>query len=543
MNAASSGQRLSPVSPKLPLPGESLPRSPEHGRRRSLSISMHADAPVLRSPEGWTYPLQRWLAFLLYFMLSANDGFVKAKSKRSGADGHHYFPYSLSSVMLVSCAISLMAGVATTLLHHGLESGLQKCFYLPSIKAVAPINALFQVAFVLKFEALRLLEPDVVSLLSQGNLVLLALASRIFMGRLYPPSQWISLVQMTLLMFLYLVLRGEKKRHLEEEEEHLQPPPDRYIQGYCIVLIMSIIETCATIWAETFLKQRGKKEEQPTLEFWVQKVHVDLSGLILTFIWVIMPYVSGQLSDSEWISAVLTSLNSQQILEEGLFSGWDRWTVAVVFMVVSKAWLAGLVAKLLDSVVKQIGSCLAIGLTYVEVVIWSGHDFNAPTIVSLALLLLAMLNFVVAGAGYPQRAGYPPSDVPKKTSSASVGQSNNVAATAMAHSPRPRCESPCSSAEHSPRRYEGQEWVSNYRGLGVRGVAKPGSTETANPGKRTAEEDDRYKDYFTHEIAVERTFTEPDEHSLQGHMGKTMPICTRGVRAFTARETRVASSV
>ena len=159
------------------------------------------------------------------------------------------------------------------------------------------------------------------------------------------------------------------------------------------------------------------------------------------------------------------------------------------------------------------------GLTYVEVVIWSGHDFNAPTIVSLALLLLAMLNFVVAGAGYPQRAGYPPSDVPKKTSSASVGQSNNVAATAMAHSPRPRCESPCSSAEHSPRRYEGQEWVSNYRGLGVRGVAKPGSTETANPGKRTAEEDDRYKDYFTHEIAVERTFTEPDEHSLQGHMG------------------------
>mmetsp|Transcript_2966 Transcript_2966/g.7071 ORF Transcript_2966/g.7071 Transcript_2966/m.7071 type:complete len:94 (+) Transcript_2966:98-379(+) len=67
-------------------------------------------------------------------------------------------------------------------------------------------------------------------------------------------------------------------------------------------------------------------------------------------------------------------------------------------VVVGKAWLAGLVAKLLDSVMKQIGSCLAIFLTYLELILWL--EPSQPSLITLACLaavLGATFKFVEAG--------------------------------------------------------------------------------------------------------------------------------------------------
>ena len=252
-------------------------------------------------------PWSTWLLFALYFVLSGNDSIVKAKSK----DQTQNFPYALSSVLLVSCFVSLLTGIMITVYHDGLRIGLRKCFHWKSIKMVAPINALFQVAFVLKFEALRLLDPDVVSLFSQWNLLLLAAASWQFMNRHYLISQWISFVQIAILMFMYLTLRSGGIAML--------PLSSGHFRGYCVVMILCFVETCATLLAEKFLKHElhheEEKEEEEEKDFWVQKVYVDISGFLLTSIWIVLPlfdYIFPP-AESELASAILAQLHSQQI--------------------------------------------------------------------------------------------------------------------------------------------------------------------------------------------------------------------------------------
>ena len=339
--------------------------------------------------------------FIFYFVLSANDGIVKAKSRRVNS-----MPYALSSVMLMSCFVSLCTGILIACRVDGMRLGLQKCFDLTSILRIAPINALFQVAFVLKFEALRQLDPDIVSMLSQANLVFLAIAARLIMQKKYSSLQWRSLVQITLSMFVYLTNRDGGR----DKEISLSPSQ---FSGYVIVMMMCIIETVATVLAEKFLKTEsgGKKktpsfhlskgraesdetesarfrdDQKKTPPFWIQKVHVDAAGLGLLLVCMFLPL------------DFIRPLHCEQILDNP-FYGWDRWTVAVLIMVVFKAWLAGLVAKQLDSVVKQIGSCLAILLTYVEVILWidpEGSSANASTLATFGLVLISILNFARSG--------------------------------------------------------------------------------------------------------------------------------------------------
>ena len=338
------------------------------------------------------------LLFVLYFVLSANDGIVKAKSKTLKIPGQpDDFPYDVSSVMFMSCCVSLCTGMFVTVYTEGISEGLKSCLDRRSIAYVLPINALFLVASALKFKALTRLDPDIVSMLSQANLVLLALAARVIMKKRYRRRQYLSLVMISLSMCAYLINRDATNRPVGVALSA------GHVNGYCIVLTMCIIETAAMVLAEWFLKgwqrqpapsspnREPQPPSQPPLPFHIQKVHVEISGLVLTAVW-------------QWIVMPSFFLTPQQIRHSWL-SGWDRWTVAVLIMVVSKAWLAGLVSKLLDSVMKQIGSCLAILLTYVEVIIWidpAGASPNANTLLCFALVLLSIIMFAYADIQEPR---------------------------------------------------------------------------------------------------------------------------------------------
>merc|ERR1712013_52751 len=48
-----------------------------------------------------------------------------------------------------------------------------------------------------------------------------------------------------------------------------------------------------------------------------------------------------------------------------IFTGWDGLTLLALLVSLIKLWLSGLIAKLLNSVVKQLGSCAAMLLTYI----------------------------------------------------------------------------------------------------------------------------------------------------------------------------------
>lgn len=340
---------------------------------------------------GWKHRI----AFVSFFLLSANDGIVKSKSKITGADGHSHFPYALFSVMLMTCLASLCIGVVVTLNQEGMRPGLKKCLDRQSIGRVLPVNGLFQIAFVLKFEALRQLDPDIVSLLSQVNVVLLAVAAKIFFGRRYSSTQWLWLVMVSFSIMVYLATRNMEGLSWSSFWGPLEMKFSTQIQGYSCVVAMCLIEIWATVWAEKFLKGHlatGRRDtpREEHAHFWVQKVHVDISGLIiLSFFWFLL----GCTCRYESFDLIRKAIHYQQVLDHGVLSGWNLWTIIVLVFSVSKAWLAGWVSKHMDSVVKQIGSCVALILTYVEVRYMAGEVPRVQTLLSVSMVLLSIWMF------------------------------------------------------------------------------------------------------------------------------------------------------
>ena len=299
--------------------------------------------------------------------------------------------------MLMSSALSLCIGVGVTLWKESFWPGLEKCLDGQSIRAVLPVNLFFQTAFVLKFEALRQLDPDIVSLLSQVNLVLLAVAARIFFRRRYNYYQWGSLVMVSFSIMAYLTTRNMEGLSWSSFWGPLKTKFSTQIEGYFCIVFMCVIEICATVLAEKFLKgglgRKGAPREEQ-VHFWVQKVHVDISGLtILLCFWIFLRWKCPNES-FDWICK---PVHYQKIMDDGLLSGWDRWTGAVLILSISKAWLAGWVSKHLDSVVKQIGSCVALVLTYAEVQLMAWEIPQIPTVLSLVLVLVWIWRFFRAG--------------------------------------------------------------------------------------------------------------------------------------------------
>jgi len=326
------------------------------------------------------------MAFLAFVLLSANDNIIKARSKRhlDGPNAGRDFPYAFSSVLLVSSLISVLAGSAAAWTYGGWPV-LCRCWRPRSLLKLSPISALFQFATVLKFMSLKYLSPDVVSMLSQMNLVMLAVAMRFVLGKRYRNSQCIALALTSLAMLQYVTVRdAHAKGGLNESPVQLSGD---VLEGVVIIAAMSGAETLASVFAEKYFKERQEA-------FYVQKVHVEVTGLIFAALWcyVLEPFC---LKDLNWSCR---PQRCRQVIDEGLLSGWDNATLLVLLMVVSKSWLAGLVARVLDSVVKQLGSCSATTLTYLEVV-WLNPKTEAidfTTVVALSVVMMSIASFAVS---------------------------------------------------------------------------------------------------------------------------------------------------
>ena len=384
----------------------------------------------------YSWNMESRLAFGAYVILTANDSIIKAWSKGSSRTA---FPYSVFSVMLMSGVVSLVIGVATAVSYEGRE-GLRKCANLNSIKKVARVNIFFQFAGYLKFKALTRVPPDAVSILSQMNLFILALTVQFFTNKVFSRMQWVSLVmtcagvvlymssregQSTLIgsLLLFVVATGctfstlrdsqqkgfsrrllllrlalqaastilvvdswpkrmQQNRHIPELGVRAHLSADVW-QGVLCILGMCCCECFASVCLEVFFKQETLDPKE-SCNFYIQKVHVDCSSILFSFLWA---YVQGVLQDGD--TAILGFFAT-------LFTGWDRSTCVVLLQMVCKAWLAGLVAKFLDSVVKQIGSCMAIALMFVELNFIFTPFASVGTTASVAVVVLAILHYMTS---------------------------------------------------------------------------------------------------------------------------------------------------
>jgi len=337
-----------------------------------------------RVPKHW---ILRPCLFAAYVLLNANEDILKSKSKKSpdSQEMSSDFPYAPSSVLLVASAISVLGGSMLASFLQGSE-GLRQCWAFGALLRMAPISMMFQLGTVLKFTSFRFLPADVVALVSQMKLICLAVALCWVLGKRYRMSQWAALLGVFLAMMQYLTIRDANHHRDTKNNPLLLSPQDS--KGLTILFTMCMVDTVAAVLAEKHLKGCKSKGHS---SFLVQKVHIDFSALLLSAFWcfVLEPFVFKDMNCS------CKPQQCRQVLDFGLFSGWDHWTVAVLVVLILKMWLGNLIARVMDSVVKQLGSCAAMVLTYIEL-LWlypEGCPFEPNTALALALVVICIALF------------------------------------------------------------------------------------------------------------------------------------------------------
>lgn len=360
-------------------PDDDLKPQPHHRGslllRREVEVLLQEDAGNTRNGV----PARIFICVLLatFVLISANDPLIKAASKVE-INGKRQFAYSPSSVILVSCILTVMLGNGISFFHDGW-SGVARCWDRTLILKMSPPAALFTVCAVLKFTALRYLPADIAILLDQSSLVVMAIMISYFMKTSYSPAQWTSLLLITISMLQYMALRDADRRNTE-----VNLPTEmssNLLLGLGLMSIEVVFSVISALLAEKLLKEVDAW-------FWEQKARMELSGSIVA---ACSCYIVGPLL-----------FHDTTVIEKGLFYGWDRMTLVVLLLTLSKVWLSSLIAKTLNSLVKQIGSCAAVLLVYFEMLILpppfssESVEFDYNAFVALIVVAASILSFVTS---------------------------------------------------------------------------------------------------------------------------------------------------
>mmetsp|Transcript_64966 Transcript_64966/g.152877 ORF Transcript_64966/g.152877 Transcript_64966/m.152877 type:complete len:654 (+) Transcript_64966:45-2006(+) len=466
-----SGQAaFNPDTPMMTLLTEAEPGLPQEDEENKTLVRGGKNDVAKLQEVKYSLSKEGVAAFVLYVIITANDSIVKAWS-RGDRDS---FPYAVSSVIFTSGVVSLLVGLITTWHQEG-PKGWSECCNVGAIFNVACVNIFFQIAAFLKFGALALLPPDVVSMLSQMNLILLAVAIKFVFKKGFTEAQWFYLIMISCGVILYMSCRegqtgfgaagvfaaaniylycfrqesrceriAQKVMLLlvlvqipimcvlyrdREGTGHGQlqsSVPRELALGCTYILLMCCCESLASVCLEHYFKHDEKRRN-----FSVQKVHVDVTSIVFSMSWYVLQilFLRGRNTDS-FSSPGRDGGNTLAGIVADFYAGWDWSTVAVLGMLVSKAWLAGLVAKLLDSVVKQIGSCTAIVLMFFEM---NGLYFNQSgntfvewlgSAVSILIVLLAIGSFTVSSTSSAHKGSG--MKVEREESSTKVAQKESV---------------------------------------------------------------------------------------------------------------------
>jgi drug/metabolite transporter (DMT)-like permease len=283
-------------------------------------------------------------------------------------------------INVLSNIIAQVFSVAT----GGLK-GWKQCWDFRFMLKILPGSCLFTVGQILKFQALRFLPTDLMVLLDQSQLVLLAICSKLFLGRKYTPPQWILLMNVMVLMTVYFRLRqaGQKKGGSDDKGAG-----DMMI-GFCIMMGCVLVSVAGGLMMEFLLKGDPKKRSYITQQallsfptFWVTCLYR----------FVLNPMIPVKFGGTDKpIGELFTAF----------FEGWTGLVYLVFALMYTKMWLSGLIAKVLDSVIKQMGSSCGVLLIYCESLILpppfgdENAKFEPDVFLALGGVLLTMVTFTL----------------------------------------------------------------------------------------------------------------------------------------------------
>jgi len=217
--------------------------------------------------------------------------------------------------------------------------------------------------------------------LAQVRLPVLALLSRWIVKRVYHFNQWCALCCITVTAVLFCWYQGKK--------DTKQASQALMIFGYTCSIVASLCSIIAGLFSERTLKKYKKTH------FYAQKVQIELGGIVVgSFMLFFMPVFAdfmnlstkdslnpfnprkqylcddngSQVYKTQWgANAEVAPTGSCELyLEDSgtFFGGWGLSTAVCLGMLVMQSWMAGITAKKMSVVMKQVGQCVSLLLCY-----------------------------------------------------------------------------------------------------------------------------------------------------------------------------------
>jgi len=206
-------------------------------------------------------------------------------------------------------------------------------------------------------------------------------------GRRYGLLEWLSLGMISLATLTFILLRERGKRGTLPNEEGFFAP------GIVIVISAVFVSALASILSERIYKGRSlgliRRKGPGNLDrFHIMKVHLDFSALVFTsMLWIVPASFSSFLMPSPYTNT-------------RWFGSWSLMQVFLVAINVMQGWLAGLVTKHFNTVVR----CMAQTLSTVLVVcvfdpMQNKFDFHSRDVPTVMLAVIVMMSAMVFQTG------------------------------------------------------------------------------------------------------------------------------------------------
>jgi len=284
------------------------------------------------------------------------------------------------SIVVMQSITSIIIGICLTAFNHG-AAGLKECFDPMVILRFFIVAAMFSINQTLGALQYMALTAATAKVLAQVRLPVLALCSRWIVSRVYHRKQWCALFLITVTAITFCWVQGKKDK--------MQASQSLMFFGYTCSIVASLCTIVAGLFSERSLKKFK------TTPFYTQKVQIEIGGIIVaSFMLWFMPVfanlvdlstkdslnpfnprtqyscdVSGfKVYRTQWGDNAGTPPSDDcQVVQEDsgtFFGGWALSTVVCLSMLLMQSWMAGITAKYMSQVMKQIGQCVSLLLCY-----------------------------------------------------------------------------------------------------------------------------------------------------------------------------------
>uniref|UniRef100_A0A0G4F195 Sugar phosphate transporter domain-containing protein n=1 Tax=Chromera velia CCMP2878 TaxID=1169474 RepID=A0A0G4F195_9ALVE len=263
--------------------------------------------------------------------------FVKVTDEETGKK---IYPFPGCTITLMSaymCTTFALLLVGTT---QGQE-GLKKCFNVNGFKHFWIMGVLYCIDDIMEMEAVKLIDSQTYTVISQGKLMFAALLSIVVLRKNQTVLQWCILLIVTTGMFQYVFRNGVPGAGKGSHEGDAKTDQLLHLLGMALAVGKVVVSVVAAVVNQRLMGTEG-------------------SAFPIQFFWM-------KSSQAVFASIYTFSIEFKHIfITNGLFAGWTGVAYASLFLgFLMKAVIAIWLVKVLDAVLKNLSDALSLAAVFV----------------------------------------------------------------------------------------------------------------------------------------------------------------------------------